>query len=57
MTLETGPLGLEAAYLSRREAEERLAAERSVDPAARLVHVALADGYAARLRTMLPAAA
>ncbi|HEX7694625.1 MAG TPA: hypothetical protein VF409_09055 [Sphingomonas sp.] len=38
-------------YFSRREAQERLAAEQSVDLAARRVHEDLADQYAARLRT------
>ena len=43
-------------YLTRRESQERLAAERANDPAARRVHAALADGYAQRLRAKMPAA-
>lgn len=40
----------EMAYLSRREAQERVAAEGSADLAARRAHAELADRYARRLR-------
>lgn len=46
---EDKPLGHESDYLTRREAQERLAAERSTDLSARRVHQMLADQYAARL--------
>jgi len=43
---------LELEYLTRREAEERVAARRSGDLAARHAHIELADRYALRARTM-----
>ena len=48
---ENKSLGLDSDYLTRREAQERLAAEQSADLAARRVHEMLADRYAARLKT------
>ena len=44
-------LGHDSDYLTRREAQERLAAEQSTDLSARRVHQALAEQYAARRRT------
>jgi hypothetical protein len=41
-------------YLTRREAQERLAAEQSVDLAARRVHELLANRYAEQRRAVLP---
>lgn len=41
-------------YFTRREQDERAWAERSQDQTARRVHLALADRYAERLRTMMP---
>jgi hypothetical protein len=51
MSDQIGPRGQDADYLARREAQERMAAERSVDPSARRVHQVLADQYARRLRS------
>lgn len=48
---EDKTLGQDSDYLTRREAQERLAAEQSVDLAARRVHEVLAARYAERLRT------
>jgi len=48
---EDKSLGQDSDYLTRREAQERLAAEQSVDLAARRVHEVLAAQYAKRLRT------
>ena len=56
MSNEAKPLAHDMHYLTRRESQERLAAERADDPAARRVHAALADGYAQRLRVTMPAA-
>jgi hypothetical protein len=44
------PVEIELEYLTRREAQERAAAERSVDLGARRVHSELANRYANRLR-------
>jgi hypothetical protein len=49
------PVGHDPEYLTRREAQERRAAEQSVDPAARRAHQSLAEQYARRLRTPPPA--
>jgi hypothetical protein len=43
-------------YLSRREAQERAAAEQSADPSARRAHEQLAHHYAERLRGTASAA-
>ena len=51
MSNEDKALGRDSDYLTRREAQERLAAERSADLSARRVHQALAEQYAARRRT------
>ena len=45
------PMDLEMEYLSRREAQERIAAQQSADLAARRAHSELADRYARRRRT------
>ena len=50
MTDQFGPAGQDSDYLTRREAQERIAAERSADPSARRAHQVLADQYAKRLR-------
>jgi hypothetical protein len=44
------PMDLEMEYLTRREAQERAAAEQSVDLTARRVHSELANRYATRRR-------
>ncbi len=46
MSTTNRPDGHDSDYLTRREAQERLAAEQSVDLAARRVHEVLADQYA-----------
>ena len=51
MSNEDKALGRDSDYLTRREAQERLAAERSADLSARRVHQALAAQYAARRRS------
>ncbi|HEX4695323.1 hypothetical protein [Sphingomonas sp.] len=56
MTDQSSPPGQDHDYFSRRESQERTAADRSNDPAARRVHTALADGYAQRLRANMPVA-
>ncbi len=43
-------------YLSRREAQERAAAEQSADPSARRAHKQLADRYAEQLRAPIRSA-
>ena len=50
MSDQIGPTGQDADYLSRREAQERIAAEQSADPSARRAHQVLAEQYARRLR-------
>ena len=50
MTDQIGPKGQDADYLTRREAQERIAAEQSADPSARRAHEVLAEQYAQRLR-------
>jgi hypothetical protein len=50
MTDQIGPTGQDADYLTRREAQERIAAEQSADPSARRAHKLLAEQYAQRLR-------
>jgi hypothetical protein len=50
MSNQIGPRGQDSDYLARREAQERMAAEQSADPAARRAHQVLADQYAQRLR-------
>jgi hypothetical protein len=45
------PMDLEMEYLTRREAQERAAAEQSADLAARRAHRELADRYANRRRS------
>lgn len=55
MSSDTARSGHDTDYLARRESQERSAAEQSVDPSARLVHEAMANGYAAQLRVMRPA--
>ena len=57
MSNETNPLGHDSEYFARREAQERLAAEQSVDLAARRVHQVLADRYAERVQAGPPAIA
>ena len=42
-----------AAYLHRREAQERALAEAATDPAARHVHLDLAKHYAARRAALI----
>lgn len=54
MTDQSSPPGHDRDYLRQREAQERAAAERAPDPAARLVHEALANRYAERLRADVP---
>ena len=54
---ENNHLVYDSEYLTRREAQERLAAEQSRDLAARRAHEMLADQYAARLRAALSIAA
>jgi hypothetical protein len=44
-------------YFKRREQDERASAENTSDQSVRCVHLALADRYAERLRTMVPPAA
>lgn len=44
-------------YYARREKHERAWAQRAQDPTARHVHLAMAERYAERLRTMVPSAA
>lgn len=44
-------------YFKRRERAERDSAERAADASARCVHLALAEGYAQRLRLLMPSAA
>lgn len=55
MTDQSGPPGHDQDYLRRREAQERAAAERAPDAAARHAHGELADRYAERLRATTPA--
>jgi hypothetical protein len=43
-----------AAYLSRREAQERALANAATDPAARHVHLDLAKHYADRRAALIP---
>lgn len=43
-----------AAYLSRREAQERALARTTADPAARHIHLDLARQYAARRAALIP---
>jgi hypothetical protein len=50
MSDQIGPTGQDSDYLSRREAQERIAAEQSADPSARRAHQLLAEQYARRLR-------
>lgn len=50
MSDHAGPKGHDSDYLTKREAQERHAAEQSVDPAARRAHQSLAEQYAERLR-------
>lgn len=54
MTDQSNPPGHDHDYLARREAQERAAAERAPDPAARIAHAALASRYAERLRMAMP---
>ena len=54
MTDQSSPPGHDLNYLRRREAQERIAAEQSPDPAARYAHGELADRYAERLRVAMP---
>jgi hypothetical protein len=54
MTDQSSPPGHDYDYLRRREAQERAAAERAPDPAARLAHATLADRYAERLELAMP---
>lgn len=56
MSNQFRPLAPDMQYLTRRESQERLAAEHAPDPAARRVHAALAEGYAQRLRATIPVA-
>ena len=56
MPTDNNPIAADREYLTKREAQSRLAAERSVEPTARRAHEAMADGYAARLRAAMPAA-
>jgi hypothetical protein len=56
MTDQIGPKGHDADYLTRREAQERIAAEQSADPSARRAHKLLAEQYAERLRAPPPTA-
>jgi len=53
MSSQIGPQGQDSDYLTRREAQERSAAEQSADPSARRAHQSLADQYAQRLRALL----
>lgn len=54
MSTTNRPDGHNCDYLTRREAQERLAAEQSVDLAARRVHEVLADQYAKQLKVAVP---
>ncbi|MGN6818831.1 MAG: hypothetical protein ACTHJR_09175 [Sphingomonas sp.] len=54
MSNKNKPLVHDSDYLTRREAQERLAAERSGDLSARRVHEVLAERYAERLRATPP---
>jgi hypothetical protein len=56
MTDQIGPKGQDPDYLTRREAQERIAAEQSADPSARRAHELLAEQYAERLRAPPPTA-
>lgn len=53
MSDQIGPTGQDSDYLTRREAQERIAAAQSADPSARRAHEVLADQYARRLRAPL----
>ena len=54
MSRDTSRLGHDSDYLTRREAQERLAAEAAADLAARRAHESLADRYAAQLNADVP---
>jgi hypothetical protein len=56
MPSRNSSLNQDSNYLTRREAQERRAAEQSADRSARLAHETLADRYAEQLRATTPAA-
>jgi predicted membrane GTPase involved in stress response len=56
MSNESGALVRDGDYLTRRESQERLAAERTSNPAVRRIHAELANNYAERLRATMTVA-